>query len=77
MDITDACREQTVYMFLSQVKATFAARPQPHKRATSEDMLKALDDKQDGKDIVILDARGVTQYTGEASLHTLCTEQKS
>ncbi|DBB13749.1 TPA: hypothetical protein ACH3X3_000757 [Trebouxia sp. C0006] len=47
------------------VYATFEPRPQPHRRATSGDMLKALDDKQDGKDIIILDARGLEQFTGE------------
>ncbi len=59
-------------MLLSQVYATFEPRPQPHRRATSGDMLKALDDKQDGKDIIILDARGLEQFTGEASCLMSC-----
>ena len=59
-------------MLISQVYATFEPRPQPHRRATSGDMLKALDDKQDGKDIIILDARGLEQYTGEASCLMSC-----
>lgn len=59
-------------MLISQVYATFEPQPQPHRRATSGDMLQALDDKQDGKDIMILDARGLEQYTGEASCLMSC-----
>ena len=64
-------------MLMSQVYATFEPQSQPHRRATSGDMLKALDDKQDGKDIIILDARGLEQYTGEASCLLSCTTMSS
>ncbi len=67
----------TWYVLISQVYATFEPQPQPHRRATSGDMLQALDDKQDGKDIIILDARGLEQYTGEASYLMSCTTMSS
>lgn len=38
-------------------------------------MLQAIDDRQDGKDIVILDARGHEQYTGEVSLSVTSDKQ--
>ena len=55
--------------------AKFEAKPQLHRRATSSDMLQAIDDRQDGKDIVILDARGHEQYTGEVSLSVTSDKQ--
>ena len=50
-----------------QVYASFEPKAQPHKRATRSDMLQALGDQKDGKDLVILDARGHHQYTGQVS----------
>lgn len=50
-----------------QVYASFEPKAQPNKRATRSDMLQALDDQKDGTDLVILDARGHGQYTGQVS----------
>jgi 3-mercaptopyruvate sulfurtransferase SseA len=72
MQLQTICRNATWYMLISQVYATFEPQPQLHRRATSGDMLQALDDKQDGKDIMILDARGLEQYTGEVSCLMSC-----
>ncbi|KAL3136963.1 hypothetical protein ABBQ32_006565 [Trebouxia sp. C0010 RCD-2024] len=48
-----------------RVCAGFEPKAQPHKRATCSDMLKALDAQKHGSDLVILDARGREQYTGQ------------
>lgn len=48
-----------------QVYASFQPMSQPHKRATHSDVLQALDDQKNGADLVILDARGHEQYTGQ------------
>lgn len=52
-------------MCVTQVYASFQPKAQPHKRATCSDMLKALDAQEHGTDLVILDARGREQYTGQ------------
>ena len=51
-----------------QVYAIFEPKRQPHKRATHGDMLQALDDAAQGADLVILDARGQDQYSGQVSV---------
>lgn len=48
--------------------ASFEPKAQPHKRATRSDMLEALDDQKDDADLVILDARGHDQYTGQVNV---------
>ncbi len=68
--MTTFMQQKFLYFVVTQVYATFEPQPQPHRRATSSDMLQAIEDKQNGKDLVILDARGLEQYTGEASFHT-------
>ena len=40
-------------------------------------MLKALDDKKHGTDLVILDARGHDQYTGQVRRYTLGKAEKT
>ena len=58
---------------LLQVYASFEPKSQPHRRATSQDMLQAIDDQRGGKNLIILDARNDVQFTGQVKWHS-CSE---